>query len=367
MTEITPQLKVLHIISGDRWAGAEVQAYTLLSSLQQSVDLTVVLMNEGTLSKSLQGRGIKTVVLDESIHNSVWIFFKLVGLVASLDPDLIHTHRAKENILGSFANLFSVRAISLRTVHGAPEYQPRGLGRIIDYLDVFSGKYLQRALIAVSQDLAGKLAKSYVADRISTIVNGVDDEAINVGLAVPDFKLNNPSGVHIGIVGRLDPVKRIDIFIQMAAQLLSERADIQWHFHIFGEGAELQELQSEVEELGVAPSFVFHGHRDDINNCIAALTAVVMCSDHEGLPMTALETLALGTPMIAHRVGGLIDVLAETPDRLVEDHSPEGYKSALLKLLDGPIDELKLARKFTAAQNATEVLRLYQKLYVASD
>jgi glycosyltransferase involved in cell wall biosynthesis len=77
----------------------------------------------------------------------------------------------------------------------------------------------------------------------------------------------------------------------------------------------------------------FHGHRMDIKNCIYGLDATVMCSDHEGLPMTALESLAIRTPIIAHKVGGLIQLMKETPERLIVAHNASGYAKVFFRVI----------------------------------
>src|SRR6187551_243806 len=104
---LTSRLKVLHIISGDLWAGAEVQAFTLVTSLQHQCEIVVALMNHGELENRLIDAGVKTVVIEERSHSGLQITRQLVTLIKHFRPDIIHTHRKKENILGSLANIFA--------------------------------------------------------------------------------------------------------------------------------------------------------------------------------------------------------------------------------------------------------------------
>lgn len=362
MTELTQQLKVLHIISGDLWAGAEVQACTLLSHLRDGVQLSVVLLNHGELELRLRDLGIEVVVLDESRLNSLLILLSLIKHTRRFNPDIVHTHRQKENILGAIATLFSRRTVSLRTVHGAPEFEAEGIRRLIVGLDIFLGRHMQKAVIAVSSELAAKLSANFEDRAIVTIVNGVDEQAICGGLELPAFKLARPEAVHIGIVGRLEAVKRVDIFIHMAALLIERNSEVDWQFHVLGDGALLGDLETLAGSLGLGERLVFHRHRQDIHNYIAALDMLVMCSDHEGLPMTALESLALGTPLLAHKVGGLIEVLSQRPEQLIEDHSVEGYYQGLMELMGRTTTANSLAEKFRATSNARSVHALYREL-----
>ena len=78
---LTSPIKVLHIISGDLWAGAEVQAYTLLTSLPTEYELHVILMNYGELESRLNAAGIRTQVIDERHTSSLKIISQLVSAI----------------------------------------------------------------------------------------------------------------------------------------------------------------------------------------------------------------------------------------------------------------------------------------------
>ena len=96
-----------------------------------------------------------------------------------------------------------------------------------------------------------------------------------------------------------------------------------------------------------------------------------MCSDHEGLPMTPLESIAVGTPVIAHRTGGLVNIIEnQCGGLLVSNHSPKGYSEAVSKLLDND-QQLKdivhnglerIEQKFTAKTNGNVIVASYRNL-----
>jgi L-malate glycosyltransferase len=119
-------IEVLHIASGDRWAGAEVQLWTLVRHLNRREDTRarVVLLNEGETAERLREAGVAVDILDESRLNGLQILLGLRRLIRLHRPDVIHTHRQKENIIGSFANATTLRVPCVRTVHGAPEHTP---------------------------------------------------------------------------------------------------------------------------------------------------------------------------------------------------------------------------------------------------
>ncbi|UZJ43911.1 glycosyltransferase [Marinimicrobium sp. C6131] len=363
MPDKTHPLKVMHIISGDLWAGAEVQAYTLISHLREQCLVTAVLLNPGRLADELSQLDIQVIVLDETKMNSAALLVKLRKLMKALRPDIIHTHRQKENVLGSIANLISIRAKCVRTVHGAPEFSPKGLQRVQAKLDSLVGRCLQDAIIAVSDEMSESLEKIFPKHKIHYIANGINADLLRKISNQADFKERWPNDIHIGIIGRIEPVKRVDLFLEMIPLLMGELQNRALHFHIIGDGSLRLLLESQVDAMNFSESIHFHGYRSDIPTCIRSLDAVVMCSDHEGMPMTALEALAIGTPVIAHKVGGMAEILADYPEFLVEEHSAFGYAECLRKALN-EIDnyEIKLPDNYTSKENFKSTLYLYKKL-----
>jgi L-malate glycosyltransferase len=358
----------MHIISGDLWAGAEVQAYTLIKHLKPEVELCVILMNKGELSEKLSTLGIHPVIIDEALHGALGIVSRLFNNIRQFKPDVIHTHRQKENILGSFANLVcslvSWNLIpSIRTAHGAPEFHPKGKQKIQVFLDRLVGRFLQKGIIAVSKDLAAKLAALYPAESIHLVYNGADVAALKSSAQIADFKSAHPMNKHIGIIGRIEPVKRIDIFLELAHQLLSQPHNDDLLFHVIGDGKLRSNMENRAGTLGIQDKVHFHGHRTDIPSCIVSLDGIVMCSDHEGTPMTALEAMILGTPLIAHSVGGLKELLeGQRQHYLTENHTANSYAALVSKALETNQRAVDFPTTITAEHNATETLKIYQLL-----
>jgi len=366
-------LRVLHIISGDLWAGAEVQAFTLMSHLAKMPDTEVmaVLMNEGTLAQKLRAIDIPVFITDEKTTSTLRILIRLRGVLRRWRPDLIHTHREKENILGSLANRSCRNVPSMRTVHGGAEHGGlvgwRGVRHgIVRRIDRWCGRTLQQRVIAVSSELGQQLAREFPPEKVAVIENGVDIEAVKAAKDIADFRCAEPQLVHIGMVGRLVGVKRVDLFMETAALLRRGQPQRNWRFHIFGEGPLRPELERLAENAALTGRIRFHGQREDIATCIAGLDALVICSDHEGLPMAALEAAVLEVPTVAHAVGGLIDVVPEA--FLVTQHDAQGYGDGILRALRQDAraiarnHALERLQRFSAARNAERVRSLYEQV-----
>ena len=377
MTKGNTTVKVLHIASGDLWAGAEVQLFTLAKALnnQQDIKINVVLLNHGMLEQKLLNNGINVIVLDESRLNGFQILLQLISTIRIIKPDVIHTHRVKENIFGSIAALLNGNIPTLRTSHGAPEHKPAWcniLKRVILFLDWFSGRLLQKKIIAVSDDLAEILQKDFPADKIKVIENGIDLATLTttVKSVKLDIEQNVPS-FRIGIAGRLVPVKRVDLFIKAAAELLNTRPELKTSFHIFGDGPLRTELTALSKKLNIEKMIHFEGHSENMQKELENLDILLITSDHEGLPMVLLEAMTHEKVVIAHAVGGIPKVLDQGEcGVLVSKHEPAAYADAIYQLIKMPEDYKKYSKKafeqvnryYSSEQNARHYHGVYKNL-----
>lgn len=331
--------KVLHIASGDLWAGAEVQLYTLSRSLHcnTGMPISVVLFNHGRLENKLREAGIKVIIINESELNSFRILLALVRTIREQSPDIVHTHRIKENILGSIAALLAGRIPSLRTAHGAPEHHPswrQTPKRLLNSLDWFCGRFLQRAIIAVSEDLSDILKNDYPSNHIHVIENGMQiDSVYNHKKEDRPSERIGKTVFKIAFAGRLVPVKRVDIFIETARYIHDHHPDLLTSFHIFGDGPIRDELEALSQKLETDSFVHFEGHLDDLGRKLYDMDMLLMTSDHEGLPMILLEAMALQVPVIAHAVGGIPNLLDQgSCGVLVHKHSAPGYGDEIHRL-----------------------------------
>jgi len=367
-------INVLHIASGDLWAGAEVQLYTLAKALnkRQDTNITVVLLNHGMLEKKLVENGVHVTVLDESKLNAFKILRRLITTIHKEKPDVIHTHRVKENILGSLAALVH-NTPTVRTTHGAPEHKPAWQQipkRLILFIDWFCGRFLQKKIIAVSDDLAEILNNDYPAEKIKVIENGIDLTSFTTRPkpVQPGFEDGNPT-FRIGVAGRLVPVKRVDLFIETAAELLNTHPELNIIFKIIGDGPLRTELVALSRRLNTENNVMFEGHCDNIKEELASLDALLITSDHEGLPMILLEAMALETPVIAHAVGGIPAVLNHGECGLIiSDQRATAYADAIMELISNievrrEITQNALTR-VTAAYSSNENATAYYKIYI---
>jgi glycosyltransferase involved in cell wall biosynthesis len=372
-------VSVVHIASGDLWAGAEVQLYHLAKELDKNkqIHLEIVLLNHGILEDKLTGAGIPVTVFDETRLNVVQIFLRLRAYLKTLSPGIIHTHRQKENVLGSTASMLSGRARSLRTVHGASESRPRlirmdkHLFRILDWL---TGRLLQDKIVAVSTQLARQLGARFPAHKIRSIENGIDVEELQAAAAAPVALPGPPDAIKIAMVGRLVPVKRADIYLH-TARLLAQDTDRHYAFYIFGEGPLRDDTAALARTLNISQHVYMMGFQTNLAAYLSKMDFLLITSDHEGLPLNLLEAMGLRIPVIAHAVGGIPEVLDNGKcGVLVRENTPENYAAAITRCLSdgGHLTTMvesayrRLLKRYAIKQTAYHYAQLYAEILSSS-
>jgi len=220
--------------------------------------------------------------------------------------------------------------------------------------------------------MAVPLRHTYGSRKVVTIRNGIDTATVVSRFSRAEAKVNigcHPGPV-IGIVGRLEPIKRVDLFLEMAKIVAANLPGAQ--FVVAGEGSLHQSLIHSARVAGLEGNVLFLGYREDIHDVLRALDVLVMCSDHEGLPMVLLEAMWLGIPVVGRAVGGICEVLDDSRNGLsVSSAAPEVLADACMRLLGDRLlaDRLCLnaaqavQREFSVERNAGSILRLYRSLY----
>ena len=365
-SSIRARLSVMHLVSGDLYAGAERVVEELATAQQQlpQLKVEVVVLNEGELANHLREAGVPTSVFPENAHGPTALLRRVIARARELKPDLIHTHRFKEHVLGSLAARWCGIG-SIRTVHGAPEFRRTGTlrGRLIDALDNISARFLQQRAVYVSEDLR----RIHRGDPGTAVVirNGIDPARVVAAARQPVESLTGE--LRVGVFARLVPVKRIHLAIDtvLSVQQLIRKDVV---LHVFGDGPLRNELEGYARSLAEA-KVVFHGHSQVAPAYMSQMHAVLLTSSHEGLPVTILEAMSLGVPIVATDTGGLPELLeGGNAGWLVSGDDAIGYAAALVEALTvSPQRTAKVSRAservatlFSARRMTEEYLRLYE-------
>lgn len=211
-------------------------------------------------------------------------------------------------------------------------------------LDVYSA--LTQVDAAAFSELLGPEA------RVACIPNGVP---------AADDPLSSNSSKIVVAAGRLTPQKGYDRLIAAWPQVVAKHPD--WELRIFGGGSRKEELQQQIQELGIGSSFRLMGYTDQLAAEMAKGSFFVMSSRFEGFPMVLLEAMHCGLPIVSFDCpNGPRDLITHGKDGfLVPDADVEALAAAMIEMI-----ELGDARRSSFGQAALEKSRLYEMPAIAA-
>lgn len=322
------KIKVLRIIARLNIGGPSIHTILLDSGLdKERFDSLLVCgsvdKEEGDMSYLAQGKNIKPRIIPElkrelNIFYDTVAFIKIVKIIFSERPNIIHTHTAKAGSIGRFAGIFYnffipeiKKAKIIHTFHGhvlSGYFGPlktKSFILIERFLALFSAK-----ILTVSESVKNELMVFGICPESKI-------EVIPLGLELKKF-LEIPSRertpLNIGIVGRLVPIKNHRLFLDAVAKIIKENPDMQLNFKIVGDGELRQELQLYCRKLNISEQVKFLGWKKDLVSVYNDLDIVALTSINEGTPVSLIEAMASARPVVATDVGGVRDLLGKEID-----------------------------------------------------
>ena len=224
----------------------------------------------------------------------------------------------------------------------------------------------------VSVALEHPLGARFGNDKVTCIHNAIDVDRVRVTRDLRELRRElglDPHDFVIGAVGRLMPVKGVEIFLQ-AARMLKDRGRSA-KFLVAGDGPLASALQSLAREIGLADDVRFLGHRKDSHDILGLLDLFVLPSLSEGIPLVLLEALALSRPVVATNVGGIPEVVEDGRSGvLVPAGRPDELARGCLTVMDDPALAQRLGQAgrvrvedaFSADAMAEKVTHIYRTL-----
>ncbi|WP_461048002.1 glycosyltransferase [Terrabacter koreensis] len=271
---------------------------------------------EGVLLDRARAAGVEVVVVPELVpqispSDDAAALRRLLGLVRTYAPHVVHTHSAKAGVLGRLAAHRAGVGLIVHTLHGFPfhEFQnpaphaayvavERRLSRITDvYLAVGTGV----AVEALRRGLARP-------EQLHTVGPVVDDPTVVLTPATrarARAALGLPATAHVvGTVGRLDHQKAPEHLLAAVARMRT-RAMLVW----VGDGELARRTTADVRRLGLDGRVLLLGNRDDVAQLLPAFDVFALASRYEGLPCVIVEAQQCGIPVVATAVNAVPDVV----------------------------------------------------------
>jgi glycosyltransferase involved in cell wall biosynthesis len=371
------RISICHVSAGDAWAGIEVQVSTLLRALSKrpEVSLYAIVLCDGRLAQELRSFGVTVHVVSAQRKSFPRLISGCAQFVKGKNIQILHSNNYKENLIALLLSHSCKVPHLVRTQHGLPA--PYSIARnpkhwFVLAADKLAAKYTRARIVGVSSDL-GEYWKRHVDPRRVVVVhNGVDLERVHSGLWPGEAKrrlgIADDSFV-VGIAARLEGIKRLDLFVA-TARYLADRIP-KSAFVIAGDGRQKESLQRLILQSGLRDRVALLGERNDVYDVLRAMDVLLICSDHEGIPMVMLEAMALGVAVVSRKVGGIPEVIRDhVTGILVPSDSPEELGRACMLLFERPrwrADLVQVARdeihqRYSADKNAEIMVELYRSI-----
>ena len=334
----TPGLRVLHLIDHMGAGGAQRIVLDLAESRGAGIEMAIASLRSHCLPEAasrMDQAGVSYTALQLTRRNPLGIS-RLWRLIRRWQPDIVHSHLEVSNTLSVIASLFEgdTRPCLVNHLHNDPCLQHSAAYRLAGWLLAphFDAHIVPTRTIAISVEKAfGKRHQS-----LEIIPNGIDPAWLEKGPTRRTAALRDGAKRVIGTIGRLVPQKSTRTLLQATPKLLA--AEPSTRIIVVGDGPLMPELKAEASELGIEKSVSFLGYSGDLVSIYSALDVFVLPSRYEGFPISLLEAMAMGTPVVATNIIGNTDALENGKNGLLVPYdSPEDLASAILQLLSDDI------------------------------
>ena len=362
-------MRIAHLVIGGDVAGGQMVALELArAARRRGDDALFVSPSEGSFTRLVEHEGMRVLRADLSRTYRVGDALRLARSLRREQVDILHTHAAiAANVLGRVAGRLAGVAV-VSHLHIENYFPPnRARAAVLRALDNATARLASR-IVVVSEDTRRALAaQGYPRKRMEVVPNGIPtsdrlrshtlvtgtDPVTRSSRAAPPGgrprgDLGLPDGAPVvGEIARLCDVKGQRELIAALQRLPGVQAVL------VGEDLEAggrfrRRLEAEAEELGVRDRVTFAGYRP-ADEVLPALDVLVLPSWTEGMPITVLEAMAHGKPVVATPVGGTAEVVVDgETGLLVPPRNPERLAEAIGRILADPA----LARRFGEAGRA---------------
>lgn len=350
-------MKILQIIPMLGMGGAETMCETLtneLVKLNNNVIVVSLYSEKTVITERLISQGIEVVSLDKKLGFDLSCIKRLRKLIKQIKPDVIHTHlyAVKYAILATIGKKIKI----VHTIHNIAQKEAGKKDRLFNGFFFKTGKVIP---VALSENVKDSILKEYKLHDAPVILNGVDlskcikKETYEIG---DKFKIIN--------IARFSEQKKHARLIAAFNLFVKDHPNSE--LRLVGDGELRKDIELLVKQYQLRDKVKFLGLQNNIYPFLHDADCFVLSSDYEGIPLTLIEAMGTGLPIISTNVGGIPDMIKDGEEGLlceldfndIEKNMNNFYKNKTLRELCGK-NALKKSIKFGAKTMANNYLRIY--------
>jgi glycosyltransferase involved in cell wall biosynthesis len=325
-------MKILYLITRAECGGAQVALLNLIVNLPAGFQPIVAAGQEGYLQQECERKGIPYrvipgLVVPISPLKDALALMRLLALIRREKPAAVHAHTSKAGILGRVA-AWLTRTPVIFTAHtwSFDEGVPRLRKRIAVPIERITAALGGKIITVADSNTHEALRHSITPGRnLVRIWNGVPDSRLRASPGSRDK-------VTLICVARMVPQKDHALLLRA---LVGVRGD--WCLQMVGDGPLREEIQSLAEQLQLGGRVQFLGERKDITELLSQADVFILPSKWEGLPVSILEAMRAGLPVVATDVGGVREAVQEDVTGLLSKaHDEEGLRAHIQSFVTLP-------------------------------
>ena len=339
------KLNVIHLVEELTIGGLEKILTTIVLNLdKKKYNVSVWCLREGGFfADKLVKEGIDVKILHISTSRNPLSIYKLYRFLKSHKFDIIHTHAYSAGTIGRMSAFLAGVPVIISHNHSVYDYY----GKFYNLVEWFLSLITDR-VICISEVVNGFANKTQRINskKLITIHNGIDDVCDLTEKSSSDLKkelgipINHPV---ICTISHMEEHKGLKYLLEAASLLLQSKNDVS--FLLVGEGVLKKELKILCADLKIEKNVIFAGEQSDISEILSLSDIFVLPSLREGLPLTILEAMACGKPVIATNVGGIPEIVKDGENGiLVYPKDPETLYMAMNELLGDREKREKMGR-----------------------
>jgi len=363
-------LKIAYVITrSDIMGGASVHLLDLVAgAVCLGHEAVIYVGGDGVFVSRARQRGLTCISVDNlvrpiSIIKDLRCFFELRSKIEQYQPDIVHLHSSKAGVIGRLVGK-SLRIPTVFTAHGwaFTEGVSERRRRLYLLLERLMSGYADRIITVSEYDRRLALKCRVATDaKLVTVHNGIPSRIAKEPVTV----IGKP--VRLIMVARFDEQKDQSLLIQALSRVEGKN----WHLELVGDGPCINKVRSLVCELELSEKVTFSGSRNDVEDRLANSDVFCLISNWEGLPLTILEAMRGGLPVIASDVGGVSEVVVDCQTGYVVNRGDiMGVAAAIEALLRSEEDRIRFGKngrsryeeKFTFQVMLNKTLAVYKEV-----
>ena len=356
-------MKILQVIPYFCFGGAETMCENLtyaLKSMGHEVCVVSLYGERTPISQRMEAAGVKIRYLDKKLGLDVSMVPKLRSIMVQEKPDVVHTHLDVIKYAVAAAKLAGVKKC-VHTVHNVADKEAEGKLQKIINKTYFSLGW--STPVALSPEVQKSICAFYgmKAEKVPVIYNGVD---LSRCMAKESYAAGET--VKIVHVGRFNEQKNHGRLLRSFEVLLSQHPHC--HLNLVGDGELMESVKASATELGIGETVTFLGSQSNVYPFLQEADVFVLPSDYEGMPMTIIEAMGTGLPIVATAVGGVPDMIENETSGLLVPCKEGAVAQAMARLVSDASLREKLGQKAKADSarfSAEYMAEQYCKSYLA--